>query len=189
MRSGPHRDGAAAVQADLQSRRWPPAGCSDPSAAAPPAAPCRRWTRWASAPAPCAGCCCTSPPCCGCRTAAEGDGQPVSGRFSREEQKAAETGQSETHESVEHLVQNRAQTPPVHGPVVRLLLQNLWSQVLGNQSVTNPLQRQTLYQQHIRKYLHLHMKTDTEKTIISNDFCLVYGANVSVNVKQDKTNK
>lgn len=36
-----------------------------------------------------------------------------------------------THESVEHLVEHGAQTPPVHGAVVRLLLQNLRGQILS----------------------------------------------------------
>ena len=35
-----------------------------------------------------------------------------------------------TYQSVEHLVEHRSQAPPVHGAVVRLLLENLRGQVL-----------------------------------------------------------
>lgn len=35
-----------------------------------------------------------------------------------------------TYKSVEHLVEHRSQTPPVHRAVVRLLLENLGGQVL-----------------------------------------------------------
>lgn len=35
-----------------------------------------------------------------------------------------------THQSIEHLVEHRSQTPPVHCAVVRLLLEDLRSQVL-----------------------------------------------------------
>lgn len=39
-------------------------------------------------------------------------------------------GDKQTYQAEDHLVEHRSQTPPVHCPVVRLLTQNLWCQVL-----------------------------------------------------------
>lgn len=51
----------------LRSHPFLPASWCGPSAKAPRAGPCLHSTRWAWAPEPCAGCYCTSQPCCDCR--------------------------------------------------------------------------------------------------------------------------
>lgn len=38
--------------------------------------------------------------------------------------------QKDTNQAVDHLIEHRSQTPPVHCPVVGFLTKNLWSQVL-----------------------------------------------------------
>lgn len=55
--------------------------------------------------------------------------------FGFNQTQVCEQNQNFTHKSVEHLVEHRAQAPPVHGPVVRLLLENFRSQVLWERAV------------------------------------------------------
>lgn len=121
--------------AHLQNHPSLPASGSGPSAGAPRAAPCRSSTRWAWARETCAGCCCTSQLCFDCRTGAVKQKQQEQIKFiqcANEQQShmCRYKGRDLTYKSVEHLVEDRSQTPPVNCAVVRLLLENLWGQVL-----------------------------------------------------------
>lgn len=125
----------------LQNHPSLPASWCGPSAGAPPTVPCRSSTRLAWAPAPCAGCCCTSRLCCDCRTAAVKQKQRQTSLFATQTERAIRTCRHKvtdsTYKSIEHLVEHRSQAPPVDGAVVRLLLENLWGQVLRGEQRQN----------------------------------------------------
>lgn len=135
--------------AHLQNHPSLPASGSGPSAGAPRAAPCRSSTRWAWARETCAGCCCTSQLCFDCRTGAVKQKQQEQIKFiqcANEQQShtCRYKGRDLTYKSVEHLVEDRSQTPPVNCAVVRLLLENLWGQVLHGKRRGRVNTRQTI---------------------------------------------
>lgn len=39
-----------------------------------------------------------------------------------------------THQAIEHLIQDSPEAPPVHCPVVRLLVEHLWCEILERHS-------------------------------------------------------
>lgn len=121
--------------AHLQNHPSLPASWSGPSAGAPPAAPCLRSTRWASARETCAGCCCTSQLCCGCKTEAVKQKQQQRNKFIKYVNKQNSCIKNYnvtkyTYKSIKHLIEHRPQTPPVNCAVVCLLLENLRGQIL-----------------------------------------------------------
>lgn len=118
---------------NLQSHPSLPASWCGPSAEGPPAAPCPRSTHWVWALEPCAGCCCTSQPCCDCRTVAVVQKVRANVKVMALQancSRRCQTCRTCTYQSVEHLVEHGSQTPPVDGAVIGLLLQDLRSQVL-----------------------------------------------------------